>query len=272
MHKHHPLDAEKIRQYCQQKCVMEHVNIEVFDEIDSTNQYLKEKPHRGGTDICCANRQTKGRGRQGREWFSPADENIYCSMRWPITCPINQLPALSIVTGLAIIAAMQTLSIERPLQIKWPNDMYCDNKKWGGILIESTMVGAHQHLVIIGVGLNINAQSNTLVTDYPIDKPWCSLRDLTQKQWDRNQIIGALFIQIEDHIRQFIKNGLEPFLPDWKKSDWLLGSKVQVLRSSTHALEGVASGINTSGFLGVTDRQGKIHWISSGEVIRVITT
>lgn len=110
----------------------------VFDEIDSTNEYLLTHHQRleNGT-VCLAEKQTAGRGRRGRTWYSPESENLYFSILWHY--PMEQaadLPPLSLVVAL-IIAESLTAQNVKDIQIKWPNDIYYQGKKMGGILLET---------------------------------------------------------------------------------------------------------------------------------------
>ncbi len=263
------ISADLIRTHCIPHDPKEALHIHIFESIDSTNDYLKKRPYQHGIDICCANTQTQGRGRLGRQWYSPPKGNIYCSIRWKIPCSLNQLPPMSIVTALAIVATFESLSISQHIQIKWPNDLYWHEKKLGGILLESMTDTDGQPLVVIGVGLNINIQSQLADTDSQIERPWCSLHDITNQGWCRNLIIGTLFTHLDRFLKQYLKHGLKPLIPIWEKVDWLSGQMVRVALSNTHYIEGIASGITETGQLQVCDNQGKMHYVASGEAMCV---
>lgn len=263
------LTVDLIRDYCVQHDTNEALHIHIFESIDSTNDYLKKLPYQHTIDICCANTQTQGRGRLGRQWYSPPKGNIYCSMRWKVPCSLNQLPPMSIVTALAIVSAFQSLSIAQDIQVKWPNDLYWHEKKLGGILIESITETDGQPLIVIGIGLNINIQSQLAHKDSKIDRPWCSLRDITGQYWCRNLIIGAIFTHLDRFLKQYIQHGLKPLIPAWEKVDWLLGQSVRVVLSNTQSIEGIASGITETGQLRICDNQGKTHYVASGEATRL---
>ena len=111
------------------------INIELFDCIDSTNTYLKNME--GMTtdySLCLAEQQTAGYGQYQRQWSSPANKNIYLSLRTTIGLPITQLSGLSLVVGLSVCQALEFLwpILSSLLTIKWPNDIYCNGEKLGG--------------------------------------------------------------------------------------------------------------------------------------------
>ena len=84
--------------------------------------------------------QSAGRGRRGRQWLSPFARNIYCTIGIAKDIPANRQGLLSIVTGLALCRALQQ-SADAEISLKWPNDVLCDGRKLGGILIESRPLG-----------------------------------------------------------------------------------------------------------------------------------
>ncbi len=266
------LDKQKIYEYSLTFLGQKHLNIHVFESIDSTNQFLKNHPSSTSLELCCAETQTNGRGRLGRSWYSPVGENIYCSLRWQYSGPIAKLSALSLVVGLAILAAFRTLEITQNIYIKWPNDLFWDGKKMAGILIESTSESLDHQSVVIGIGLNVNTQTLIEETQTKIDRPWCSLRDITNKKWDRNQLIGIICGMTHQYLERYLCDGFSTFIPEWEKYDGLYQQLVEVTLSNRQHLVGIALGVREDGLLQVMDKEGKIHLITSGEVTRCSPT
>ena len=239
------------------------LNLHLFESIDSTNRFLKELPRSlPSTLSCCvAETQTAGRGRFGRHWHSPFGEHIYCSFRWPYQGKLSALSGLSLVVSLAILAMLNSLSIADDIQIKWPNDLLWHGKKLCGTLIE--MVGEHnQRLdVIIGIGLNVNS----VIPPSPgLVNPWCSLIDITGKKLDRNELIGRLINQLQQHLAQFITDGFAAFMARWQRVDYLYDQMITVLHH-TDIIEGRAKGVNAVGQLRLVDKRGAIQELSSGD-------
>lgn len=292
------LTESEILKYCLPYFSKQIPHICVLKSIDSTNQYLKHLPFSEKLELCCADEQTQGRGRLGRQWYSPAGKNIYCSMRWRIRHPLSKLPALSLIVALAILKSFNILlnpeqtrlrgnlkpstSPQHPLihpsgtlgdiKIKWPNDIYWHGKKLGGILIESSSELRDSHLIVVGVGLNINVQSSLELVQKTIDKPWCSLLDITGKTWNRSQIMGILLKTVDQYLKIYLSEGFTPFRSDWEKVDGLYGQSVQVSLSDNRYLTGIASGINDEGALKILDADGRLHLICSGEVTQFSTS
>ncbi|VEB38578.1 bifunctional biotin--[acetyl-CoA-carboxylase] ligase/biotin operon repressor BirA [Legionella cherrii] len=255
------LNKKKITEYLiAEKCISP-FKLHLFTTIDSTNRYLKDLPLSNSVDICCAEIQTQGRGRFGRHWHSPFGENIYCSSRWNLNYDLAKLSGLSLVTSLAIVATLNELDLSSNIKIKWPNDILWDNKKLCGSLIEILAESNGNVQVIIGVGLNVN--TDTQNSPLP-DKPWCSLYEMTQKHFDRNVLIAKLITHLEYYLIKFIHHDLNFFMDEWSKSDYLFGKKIKVTQSS-NTLSGLACGINDSGQLIVEDDDGIKHFLSSGD-------
>ncbi len=229
--------------------------IHVLDSVDSTNRFIKDLPVTDVLEICCAEEQTQGRGRFGRSWHSPFGENIYFSMRWRFDCNISQLSGLSLVVSMAVLAALK--NINNDICVKWPNDLLWHDKKLSGSLIE--VIGSSD--VVIGIGLNVNSNPNDQTV---LDRPCSSLCEIAGKNFDRNSLIAQVIIQLDQHLKQFIKHGFFSFIPTWQKTDHLHGKSITVSQP-TGRLSGVANGVNEAGQLILIDDMGVTHYLSAGE-------
>jgi BirA family biotin operon repressor/biotin-[acetyl-CoA-carboxylase] ligase len=236
-------------------------NIQTFTEVDSTNRYLKDLPQRSVIDICCAETQTQGKGRFGRQWYSPFGDNIYCSSRWSLQCDLGKLSGLSLITSLAVLTSLKQLHESKDIKIKWPNDVLWNGKKLCGSLIEIIAETNGSAQVIIGIGLNVNLDPASVM---PFDRPWCSLYEIYNTQFDRNLIIANLLKNIELYIDQFMSCDLNYFLNEWKQVDYLYNQETTVSQS-TGSVTGIAKGINQFGQLILIDTQGNKHYLSSGD-------
>jgi BirA family biotin operon repressor/biotin-[acetyl-CoA-carboxylase] ligase len=244
------------------------VQLHLYTTIDSTNRFLKELPQSSPIDICCSEMQTQGRGRFGRTWHSPFGENIYCSSRWHFDGNLSQLAGLSLVVSLAVVAALKEAGLHEHFQVKWPNDILWHDKKLCGILIEILAETHGRADVIIGIGLNVNSSHQQPPTPMSpknaIDKPWCSLYDITKTYHDRNLLIACLINQLNQHIKKFIQQGFGAFINDWHPIDYLQDKMITVTQP-TGSLKGKANGINKTGELLLIDQQGITHYLSSGD-------
>ena len=133
------------------------IAIEWLDNVGSTNGEAMNRAAAGaiGPLWIAANRQTGGRGRNGRQWESPAG-NLYASLLLTFPRPLLGVPQLSLVAGLATHNAVAKLAPAIAARLKWPNDVLIDGAKLAGILIEGRMAaGSAAHNVVVGIGINL---------------------------------------------------------------------------------------------------------------------
>ena len=125
-----------------------------LESVDSTNRYALE--HATEDDICVvtARQQTAGRGRRNRTWVSTDPNNLYLSLGLRGTPDVGSLPQLPVMTGIRCGQALMALGAD--VRLKWPNDLYQNGRKVGGILVEARVQGS-QFRMAIGIGLNIVA-------------------------------------------------------------------------------------------------------------------
>ena len=171
--------------------------LETFFDIDSTNRYLNTKSIDGAASgyLVLAEQQTQGIGRQGRAWVSPFGSNVYLSLLWRFQCGAAQLGCLSLFVAVAIVRALKKAGAH-DVGVKWPNDIYWQDKKLAGILLEMRGELSGPSAVVIGVGLNISMpSSNTEAKN--IDQPWVDLEAILGSRVERNDftalIIDSLF-------------------------------------------------------------------------------
>lgn len=133
-----------------------------LEETESTNQYLTELVESGkvvdnGTAIVCFD-QTKGRGQKGNSWFSDSGKNIsYSIVIYPDSIVARNQFIISQTVALGVKSFLDEFT--GGISIKWPNDIYWNDKKIGGILIENKLTGHFINHSIIGIGININQEA-----------------------------------------------------------------------------------------------------------------
>ncbi|WP_419420938.1 biotin--[acetyl-CoA-carboxylase] ligase [Legionella sp. D16C41] len=253
------LSEPAIRGYLQELNFEDEFALHLFAEIDSTNRYLKDLSDNSAIAICCAETQTKGRGRFGRTWHSPFGENIYFSGRWQLDCCLSQLSGLSLVVSLAILTSLKWSNIHEDVRLKWPNDLIWQHKKLAGVLIEIIAETNGCIQLIIGIGINVNTiKQNSLTT------PWCSLYEITHNYADRNQLIANLIKSLDIFLKQFLIQGFKPFQEQWQEVDYLDGHHISVFQHN-NSLSGYACGVNEQGQLHLIDDKGKEHFLSAGD-------
>ncbi|MCF6766311.1 biotin--[acetyl-CoA-carboxylase] ligase [Thiotrichales bacterium 19S3-7] len=240
--------------------------IHIYECLDSTNDYLSALKTTA-TDlpiICIAEKQTKGKGRFGKPWYAPFGDNIYLSIAVAPEIDITQLSGLALAVGIGIIQAVETIcQLPKQLKLKWPNDIFYENKKLGGILIEAQAEANGQCRLVIGIGININMQCDSQANK-SITQPWSSIYQASQIYQDRNPLIISMIQHTLKVIETYQLNGLTPFLPQWHKRDLLFNQTVDIV-SGKHSYHGIAKGINEHGHLKLELNDNNTKIFASGE-------
>lgn len=156
----------------------------------STNDDMREIAQKGiSSGLVCSAQQTQGRGQHQRQWSSP-EGNIYLSTLIQTKTALDGRLALEVALNILQMPSLQGLS----LQIKWPNDLYSAQGKWGGILVEP--LSPHQAIVGVGINLNTPPVENA-------DQPITSLTMLGLAHTDRLTLIAELYTAIQQASQWF---------------------------------------------------------------------
>lgn len=234
-----------------------------FNEVKSTNSLASQIAETGAAHgtIITAEQQTKGRGRLGRNWYSPTGKGIYLSIILRPKFSPDQAPGLSIMTALALALTVEKI-IPKKVRIKWPNDLLINDRKAAGILTELTAERNRIDFVIVGVGININQQSS----DFPdeLKETATSLRRVTRKKINRIELLQNFLVVFEREYERYCRQRLKPVHKQIRKYSSLLNQSVR-LAGVGKTVEGVVSDIDELGRLVVRDGE-KRHYINSGEV------
>ncbi|MTC58727.1 bifunctional biotin--[acetyl-CoA-carboxylase] ligase/biotin operon repressor BirA [Providencia rustigianii] len=240
------------------------VKIIVEPVIDSTNQYMLERiPNLNSGDTCLAEYQSAGRGRRGRQWISPFGCNLYLSTYWRLEQGPAAAIGLSLVVGIVIAETLNKVCGNK-VKVKWPNDLYMNDKKLAGILVELTGKTGDAAHIIIGIGINIGMNENILQKEKPINQAWSSLTDEVENI-ERNKLAGNIINALRQSLLLFEKEGLKPFLAKWFDLDNFLGRSVKLLIGND-VITGIEKGINEQGALLLQKENGEIIPYIGGEI------
>lgn len=240
------------------------VNIIVEPVIDSTNQYMLERiAELKSGDTCLAECQSAGRGRRGRQWISPFGCNLYLSMYWRLEQGPAAAVGLSLVVGIVIAEVLNRISQEK-VKVKWPNDLYMNDKKLAGILVELTGKTGDAAHIIIGVGINIGMNNNNIESSKSITQEWSSLRDEVENI-ERNELSANIIKSLRESLVIFEHEGLKPFLERWFKLDNFLNRHVKLLIGND-VISGIERGVNDQGALLLQKDNGEIIPYIGGEI------
>lgn len=224
-----------------------------FEEVNSTNVYAKENNLPDGT-VILAEYQTSGKGRKGRIWLSPKGKGLYFSIVLKRSIPVAHLLNFSLLFPLSVKNVIEKHA-KIPVKIKWPNDLYINEKKFAGFLIETDIENNQIEKVIAGIGININDKPE----DFENIDIATSLFIETGETFNRKQIFAEILLEIEKNIEEF-----EPkkVIKEVEGSLLWKGEKVKILDEN---ISGILLGLNEIGGLRIFTDNG-IKDIYSGDL------
>lgn len=236
----------------------------IHDQIDSTNRYLVERAQDNALSgsVCFAEHQTAGKGRRGRQWVSPYGSNIYLSILWRFQQGPAAISGLSLAIGSAVIRALKQQQVT-DVGLKWPNDIYSQGKKLGGILVEVSGETDGPCSAVIGLGLNLFMPETQAEG---INQAWTDLSKITGNQsLLRNQLAGALLNHLLPVIAEYEIVGIKAHLDEWRSYDCLSGNAA-TLFIGQQQFDGIVQGIDDNGMLLIERPDGSVQTFASGEV------
>lgn len=239
-------------------------SLEIHDQINSTNSYLAEISNKDGPSgfICLAEHQTAGKGRRGRQWISPYGNNIYLSILWRFQQGPAVISALSLAIGVAVIRALKRQYIH-DIGLKWPNDIYSQGKKLGGILIEVSGESEGPCAAIIGLGINLFLADDEAET---ITQAWTDLSKVKGRNpLNRNHLAGELLNHLFAVLDGYERVGIKAYLDEWRSYDCLKDKSASVFIGN-QCIEGIVIGIDDNGLLLMKRPDGNIQAFASGEL------
>jgi BirA family transcriptional regulator, biotin operon repressor / biotin---[acetyl-CoA-carboxylase] ligase len=211
--------------------------------------------------IVCAEAQTKGRGRLGRGWVSPKGKGIYFSLILRPKFAPSQMAQLTLMTAVALSEALEK-SAGIKAQIKWPNDILCGSKKLAGILTESRAEMDQVKFVVVGIGLNVNAESKHLVPEAT------SLKMETGKHFNRVEVLQEFLSSFEYWYAKLNRGRFDDVLDEWKKRAATLKKRVRITDAGGF-IEGTAIDLDHDGGLLIRQDSGAIVKKMAGDVVQL---
>lgn len=235
-------------------------SVTVLPVIDSTNQYLLDRiaTLRSG-DACIAEYQQAGRGRRGRKWFSPFGANLYLSMYWRLEQGPAAAIGLSLVIGIVMAEVLQNLGANN-VRVKWPNDLYLNDRKLAGILVELTGKTGDAAQIVIGAGINLAMRH---IEEDIVNQGWINLQE-AGIAIDRNTLAVCLIKELRAALELFELEGLSPWLTRWEKLDNFIHRPVKLIIGDKEIF-GISRGIGPQGAL-LLEQDGEIKPWMGGEI------
>jgi len=228
----------------------------VVERCTSTNDLLLKERIGDTPVLLAAEEQSAGRGRRGRRWHSAPAAGITFSLGRRVRRPARELPALSLVAGVAAARALHALGIGA-VRLKWPNDLVVDGAKLGGILIE-TRAAAH---AVIGIGLN---HRRTPGLEAKVRRRLAFIEELAPVS--RNRVIRAIAAALLEALERFDAHGIDALRADWEAMDAHAGQRLRVRLADGRTLSGIAAGLGENGSLQIHTKRG-MRAVTSGRVV-----
>ncbi len=231
------------------------------ERIGSTNDYAKRLARKGEREgaVIIAEEQSKGRGRLERKWISPRG-GLYLSLIVRPNLQSHALIGVTLLAGLAVVKAIESLYKIPGVGLKWPNDLYVGEKKIGGILSEMEGEADRVHYIVIGVGINANSSVQA-------DIPTSSLKKEIGEEINIAELAKKILIELESLYEEFEK-GSTDFLKDYREYSHTIGKDVRIELPGRN-IEGKAVNVNDEGALVLKLPGGSIEKIYFGDCIHL---
>ena len=224
-------------------------NLHIYDEIDSTNDEAKRIEGIKDFHIFITEKQTKGRGRHGKKWSSPNSGNIYMTIS--TSQNTSQINPISLISGLICKKAIDKLIRQPSIMLKWPNDILFNDKKIGGILVE-TEINKENIKTIIGIGINLNINK---------EESWWGDLSRFALESKRNELINLIlteFLNIFD-------NSYDNWLDDWKKSCMHINKEIEIFDEEHLQKKAIFKDIDAQGNAVIESNEGE-EVIATGQI------
>lgn len=237
-------------------------SIMVLEETDSTNNYAKSLAANGAEDgmAVIADSQTAGKGRLGRNFFSPSGTGLYMSI---IIRPDMSLDTVQLITSCAACAAAEAIETlcGREVSIKWVNDLYMNGRKICGILTEASLSLETKSLdyAVIGIGINVLSVKNIFGDD--LSEIATSIEDETGLKLNRNRLCAEILNHLESSLGGIEKRD---FLDGYRRREILTGNIISASPNGI-PITGKAVGIDENAGLVIELSDGSRRTLSSGE-------
>ncbi|MED7788724.1 biotin--[acetyl-CoA-carboxylase] ligase [Francisella sp. 19X1-34] len=190
-------------------------NVNYFYSIDSTSKYAIENQNSfQDNTVIITEHQTDGFGRFNRKWISPFGKNIYCTLVEIVDLDISKLNGLSLVIAISIAKVLNRLDLNA--QLKWPNDIYINDKKIGGVIINISAEMNDRAKLFIGFGLNVNMRNNQDIT-----KDWTSIKLESNRHANRTGLLIQIINVIREDIVTFAKEGFSSLKEKYESLNYL---------------------------------------------------
>ncbi|MCR5447573.1 MAG: biotin--[acetyl-CoA-carboxylase] ligase [Schwartzia sp.] len=237
-----------------------------YDVLDSTNETAEQMAKAGALEgtVIMADRQRGGHGRMQRRWESPLG-GLWSTLVLRPTIDPCHVAQVTLLAGIAVTLALRSMYDSEDIRIKWPNDIFFNGKKIGGILSEMRL---HERegieYVLVGMGLNVNLTEK----DFPeeLRSIATSLKIIFKKDKSCESVLTKVFNEFTVLYNRWNKEGMDAILPEWEALNCTLGRTVTVWDAGQRIFEGKAVSMSRDGSLLVRSEDGTEESFNFGEI------
>ncbi|QDQ02118.1 biotin--[acetyl-CoA-carboxylase] ligase [Lysinibacillus fusiformis] len=236
-----------------------------FDVVDSTQTIAHKLAQEGAPNgtVIIAEDQTAGRGRMTRMWESTHGTGIWMTIIVRPDVSPQQASSFTLVVAVAVTMAIKTLYKNVEPAIKWPNDLLINGKKCTGILTEMQAEADLVQALLVGIGINANQVETDFSPD--ISDKATSLRLEAGEEINRAALVATILQYLEQFTDLFVNEGFASIKKLWEEMSCTIGQRIEVT-TIRERFEGIASGITDEGVLQLTQADGTIRTIYSGDI------
>jgi BirA family biotin operon repressor/biotin-[acetyl-CoA-carboxylase] ligase len=239
-------------------------DIRVFEQTTSTNDVIEKLARDGVKEgvVVFAESQTRGRGRLGRKWMSPARKGLWFSILLRPELTPGEATRLTVASGTALRRAIERQTGIKP-EIKWPNDILINGRKTAGILTEMNAELDRVKYVILGIGVDVNLTSG----DFPADlrKQATSLRAELGKPVSRAELAVTILRELDRDYARMSAGEFGAIADEWEEHCTTIGQRI-IIRTGDRQIQGCAESLGEDGALLLRTEHGRLERIIGGDV------
>jgi BirA family transcriptional regulator, biotin operon repressor / biotin---[acetyl-CoA-carboxylase] ligase len=239
-------------------------DIRVFEQTTSTNDVIEKLARDGVKEgvVVFAESQTKGRGRLGRKWISPAHKGLWFSILLRPDLRPQEATQLTVASATALRRAIQLETGLKP-EIKWPNDILIGGKKVAGILTELSAELDRVKHVILGIGVDVNLSANEFPAE--LRKTATSLKIETGDHIPRSELAAAILQALDADYLRIGTGQFSAVADEWEEHCATIGRDVTV-KIGDRKVRGHAESLDDDGALRLRTEHGRLEPITGGDV------
>jgi BirA family biotin operon repressor/biotin-[acetyl-CoA-carboxylase] ligase len=235
-----------------------------FWSVGSTNEFAYRRASQGEKEgiLVIAEEQTKGKGRKSRQWDSPFNKGLWFSLILRPELSAAMAGIVPYLAGVSVAEAVENFLGLKP-DVKWPNDLLLNGRKFCGILSEVEFENGQINFIILGIGINVNHKKDEFPEEFRAQAT--SLRIESDLRIDRADFLAEVLLQLEKNYSYMKQNGFEDIINKWKKRCTQFGKEIIVVQDDDK-YQGVFEELDDKGCLLLRTKDGKLKKIVAGDI------